>query len=43
MIDDVHKMYIMMGDFNTKTGEQPDLDCGIGKYGLGTRNASGEQ
>ena len=34
---------IMMGDLNAKVGEGADLDCGIGPYGLGTRNNNGQK
>ena len=33
----------MMGDLNAKVGEGADLDCGIGTYGLGTRNNNGQK
>ena len=33
---------IILGDFNAKVGEYTDKEHGIGPYGLGTRNASGE-
>ena len=33
----------MLGDFNAKVGECADKEHGIGPYGLGTRNASGEK
>ena len=33
---------IILGDFNTKVGECADKEHGIGPYGIGTRNASGE-
>ena len=34
---------IMMGYLNAKVGEGADLDCGIGPYGLGTRNNNGQK
>ena len=34
---------IMMGDLNAKVGEGADIDCGIGPYGLGTRNNNGQK
>ena len=33
----------MMGDLNANVGEGVDLDCGIGPYGLGTRNNNGHK
>ena len=34
---------VIMGDFNAKVGEVEDRDSGVGKYGLGERNESGEK
>ena len=34
---------IMMGDLNANVGKGADLDCGIGPYGLGTRNNNGQK
>ena len=34
---------IMMGYLNAKVGEGAYLDCGIGPYGLGTRNDNGHK
>ena len=31
-----------MGDMNAKIGEGEDLESGVGRYGLGTRNERGE-
>ena len=33
----------MVGYINAKVGEGADLDCGIGPYGLGTRNNNGQK
>ena len=33
---------IIMGDLNAKVGEGEDKECGIGPYGLGTRNERGD-
>ena len=32
----------MMGDFNARVGEGADTECGIGPYGLGEQNESGD-
>ena len=36
-----NEMAIIMGDFNAKVGCGADAECGIGEFGLGTRNSSG--
>ena len=34
---------IIMGDFNAKIGKGEDTRCGVGKFGLGSRNESGDK
>ena len=42
--DDVGRRDVcVMGDFNAKVGDVEDRDNGVGKYGLGERNESGEK
>ena len=44
-VDKVSKgdISIIMGDLNAKIGEGEDTRCGIGKFGLGIRNESGDK
>ena len=44
-VDKVNKgdICIVMGDLNAKVGEGQDTKCGIGRFGLGKRNESGDK
>ena len=36
-------LWLVMGDFNSKVGDQADMECGLGAFGLGSRNQSGDK
>ena len=37
------ELWVVMGDFNAKVGDKADIECGVGAFGLGSRNQSGDQ